>query len=287
MGDRLTRRRTFLTASGAALALALAAARPPWRRAGAAEDDSAAFRETMRKLAAAIRLSELTGERPGPPIPLRPEPLLRYGDEARDIHDSTLWAWGGDGRPVAVLKVERLPALPAGRRWIEGIVSLSPRRVAVTFHDGQTWTARKPGLEPAAVPDAPAPAAGEAARLTQMKALARRFSASADGGAPRGRLQLRLMAKPLCRYRDEPAGLLDGALFTFAYGTNPDVLLTLEARRSADAGTSWVYALARIGGGSPFVSLDGKEIWTQPFVYIPADQDTYVNRWVAEGDEPK
>ena len=48
-----------------------------------------------------------------------------------------------------------------------------------------------------------------------------------------------------------------------------------------------MYGLARIGGGVPSVNLDGKEIWTRPFADIPADHDTYVNRWVAEGDEPK
>ena len=213
---------------------------------------------------------------------MRPEPLLRYGDEARNIHESALWAWGEGGRPTAVLKVERMPAQVPSKRWVEGVVSLSPRLVAVTFHDNRTWTARKPGLEPDPVPDAPAPAEAEGARLVQMKALARRFSASEDDGPARGRLQLRLMTRPLLRYRDEPSGLIDGALFAFAYGTNPDILLALEARRGGDARPSWTYALARIGGAQATVSLEGKQVWIRPYVYIPADQDTYVNRWVAE-----
>ena len=70
--------------------------------------------------------------------------------------------------------------------------------------------ARQAGLEPTPMPDAPAPADAEGARLAQMKELARRFSASADGG-PGGRLQLRLMASPLLRYHDEATALLDGA----------------------------------------------------------------------------
>jgi len=134
MDDVPAGRRTFLVGLGAALGAR-------WRRAGAADDDTAAQREAMAAMARAIKVSELAGETPGPALPLRPNPLLRYGDEARNIFDSSLWAWGATGRPAAVLKVERLPKQVPRRRWIEAVVSLSPRRVVVTFHDGRSWTA--------------------------------------------------------------------------------------------------------------------------------------------------
>jgi hypothetical protein len=75
-------------------------------------------------------------------------------------------------------------------------------------------------------------------------------------------------------------------VFAFAYGTNPDVLLVLEARRPTGSAPHWEYGLARLGGGEPFVRLDGAEVWTQPVANPPARRETYMNRRELDREGP-
>jgi hypothetical protein len=243
----------------------------------------------MRKTATSIALTERPGEPSERVAPLRPEPVLRYSDPPRHMEDASMWAWGDHGRPVAMLKVELYPPHPPQRRWVLGLVSLSADRISVRYHDGQTWTSSKPGLELRELTGAPVPGGTETLRMAQMKALARRFTASEDAGAARGRIELRLMPRPFDRYADAAAGLLDGALFGFATGTNPDIFLVIEAWKSESGspGFQFQYGLARNGGGHFRVKLDGNEVWAQGLANPPVELETYMNRWIAEGEEPR
>ena len=63
-------------------------------------DKSALRLETMRRLAKEVKVCVITDGKPGPPLPLRTEPLLRYSNAARNLVDGTLWRWGdAAGRP--------------------------------------------------------------------------------------------------------------------------------------------------------------------------------------------
>ena len=261
---------------GLVLLLALAST-APLRAQPAGGDPGAARLKVMERHARSIKVA---GIDPAGPIPLLAEPLLRYDDRPRHLHDATLWAWGATGRPAAVLKVEDYADFPAEIRWIYGLASLTPGRIAAEVEgpEGWRWESSRPGLELRSVPGAPAPAESEAGRLGQMKQLARRFEAHEDGGPARGRLQLRLLPRPIHRYADPGARLQDGAIFAFAYGTNPDLLLVLESRREGDSAPAWHYASARLGGGATVLSLDGAEVDSVPAVEIPTRRETYMNR---------
>ena len=164
---------------------------------------------------------------------------------------------------------------PAGRGPEAGIagagagsegLELQCHRLVAEDHRRRVW--RWPALviptagrAPAAGrPNAPAPAGSPAQRLTQARAIARRFSVSLQAPKP-GRIQQRLLTQPLDRYGDPEAGLLDGVLFAFVGATNPNVLLVLEAW-SEDAGIrTWRYALARESNVEETALLDGKPVW--------------------------
>ena len=61
------------------------------------------------------------------------------------------------------------------------------------------------------------------------------------------------------------ARVLDGALFSFAEATDPEVLLLLEARRFKPEGDyQWRYTLGRMTSVRLIVRLDGKERWSLP-----------------------
>ncbi len=114
--------------------------------ADSASDQAVARLKAMGSLARSIKVSKVVDQKSNTPVALRAEPLLRYNDPPRGIHDATLWAWGQRGRPRAVLKVENYPTNDPARRWVFGLVSLAPYRIAVEFHDGKEW---KPLVDPA------------------------------------------------------------------------------------------------------------------------------------------
>ena len=60
-------------------------------------------RREMQRLAQSVAVFEIIRTERTESKRLR-EPLMRYSDIAREIYDSTLWAWGERGRPVALMK---------------------------------------------------------------------------------------------------------------------------------------------------------------------------------------
>src|SRR5262249_46602466 len=79
-------RRTFLASLGVVLAAVRA------RAQGVAEEPgkTASQLDAMRRLAKTATFAEVTDGRPGPPLVLRTEPLLLYGDPGRGIREGTL-----------------------------------------------------------------------------------------------------------------------------------------------------------------------------------------------------
>jgi hypothetical protein len=241
----------------------------------------------MRQLAQAVRIYGDMSER-RKPAELLPDPIVRYDDQPRFMPDATLWAWGRRGRPIAALKVELYTVAEGDNRRLYGLVSLSPGLITAEG-EGWEWSARKPGVELQPLRDAPAPADSDQGRLVQMRQLARRFSGFQKEPEPstRGRMELRLLPRPIHRYSDPESGLEDAAMFGLAFGTNPEVLLLIESRRQGESAATWCYGLARIGGAEVFVKLDAREVWKQSLAQPPTVRDTYMNRWIAPGEEYK
>jgi hypothetical protein len=203
------------------------------------------------------------------PASITPEPLHRWTDPTREFSGGALWAWRHAGRPVAVIAIELY-----GKAWSYEFVSLSTRRL--TADDGRLhWGPSRAGVKFQAIPGAPAPAADEAGRLLQMRELARFFEAREFWG---GRHHaLRLLNQPIDRYADAASGVVDGTLFIFANGTNPEILLLVEARRQGDAPAKWSYAAAPLGKAEVHLKLGPDDVWTSPLktdvVFKP--EDTY------------
>src|SRR5947207_203892 len=83
-------------------------------------------------------------------------------------------------------------------------------------------------LTPASA-EAPPPPTTEIQRPTQMRNLARRFTATRQGSTDTHPQELRLLTTPLYRFSAADQGILDGALFAFAISNDPDMFLLLEA----------------------------------------------------------
>jgi len=190
------------------------------------------------------------------PLEMRQEPVLRWPNPTREVPEGATFVWVLDGRPEAI-----------GCIWKHGILShafhsLSPARVTGE-HDGQViWHPEKGGLELQNFPRAPRMADSAVKRLSQMKDLARRFTCRLAAEGRKGE-DLRLLPRPIFRYEARRKDLVDGALFAFVQGTDPEVTLVLEAGRD-DEGAQWRYALTRRSMLALEAELDGERIWSAP-----------------------
>jgi hypothetical protein len=210
-----------------------------------------------------------------------PIPLMKYTDVPRQIEIATLWVWHDDGRPVALGKVEAYQR-KGGPKWLYCFASAATGLVDGKWSEGRGFHARKPGIEWTAI-KGPAPQKNAAGRLRQMKELFRRFSATCRDDVLKTSDELRPLARPLHEYSSPKHGVVQGILCGFAAnGTNPDVLIALEAVSEADDRDhpkSWRYGVVCMTASGVSVKLDKAEVFTRPYTRSPGDYDTWTYFW--------
>jgi len=197
------------------------------------------------------------------PLTLSKDPLLRYSNPVRGLKlsDGATFLWLDGARPLAAAAWSlRGP----GNAWRE-FTSLAAEPLACTRDGREVWSPKTGGLLNQVLPEAPAPLPNATRRLAQMRELAGRFSAVVYLPPNESVVtELRLLSQPIYRYKDEKAGVLDGALFSFSEATDPEALLLLEARRSKPEEYEWRYTLARMTSVRLIVRVDDKERWSVP-----------------------
>ena len=192
-------------------------------------------------------------------------PVLRWRNTARGQDGEAMFViWHQVGHPLAMASIYPW----AGNLMHEfDLLARKPGLVAKSKED-VIWMPTSAGVDFRKVPDAKVPAASPAARLREMKVIAERFEGTMTGwnSADSDNEKLRLLPRPLYRYqvspeegaRDVP---LDGALLAFATGTDPEIVLVIEAFGTGDALT-WEYACVRATSGGLEMRLDGTVVWT-------------------------
>jgi hypothetical protein len=231
-----------------------------------AQDGAADGRgEIMQRMAASHRLS-LGGENPVP-LTLHPEPIFRWSNPVQGSTDGMVFLWINASEPAAVVGV-----YPEGQTetYLQEWVSVSTQPLTARFGDEAVWTPQSGGVEWKKISQAEGAATSAPRRLVQMKALAREFAATfvpwVEPDETR-KTPLRLLSQPLYRYEAAGAAadssLVDGAIFAFAQGTDPQVLLLLEARREG-AAVNWRYAVARLASGAVEAQHNGATVWSAP-----------------------
>jgi hypothetical protein len=198
---------------------------------------------------------------------LTPVPVLRWRNVVRgQVGEAMMVVWAHNGRPVAMASI-----YPWEGMMSHEFDSLSREsKVRARDKDRVIWSPEAPGVEFKDVPGAPKPAATPAERLRQMKATAERFKATMTGWQADNSDQeaLRLLPRPLHRYdlasaKDRDPKLLDGALFAYVMGTDPEVVLMLEAIGTAEK-AQWQYAFVRATSGGLEVKLGNDVVWSAP-----------------------
>lgn len=196
--------------------------------------------------------------RPKDKLTLHDEPLLHWGNPARTGEDGAVFVWMLDGRPEAIGSIFTY-RLPNAIRRKHEFHSLAAGPLMAEYRGQRVWAPQIAGVTFQPVPGAPEPAGTPRQRMTQMKALSRDFSARMTD-EERKQSDLRLISQPLLRYEPKDRSIIDGALFSFSLGTDPEVILLLEAR-SEKGIQSWQFACARYHYIDLRVSYKEKEVW--------------------------
>jgi hypothetical protein len=196
---------------------------------------------------------------------LTPVPVIRWRNVPRGQEgEAMMVVWPHKGRPVAMASI-----YPWAGKMIHEFDSLSREGTLIAREkDRVFWTPETAGVEFKDVPKAPKPAKTPAERLRQMKAIAEGFQATMTGWAANNSDQevLRLLPRPLYRYdlanaKDPDPKLIDGGLFAFVQGTDPEVVMALEAIGTAENAV-WQYACVRATSGGLEVKHGDEVVWT-------------------------
>jgi hypothetical protein len=192
------------------------------------------------------------------------KPLLYYGDPTRANDRGSVWGWGEKGRPVAL--VELYQNVNNRTKWVYAICNTSGGKLRASRGGNPWWRENESASELKELPGAPAPAADAPQRQRQLKQLAGKFAGHEFWDPNNSRFELRRLDRPLHSYRDEDAGLLDGALYTLANGTNPEIMLFVEARTNPKDGakSAWRFAVGRLAHAELHLAFDGKEVFEAP-----------------------
>jgi hypothetical protein len=201
-------------------------------------------------------------------------PLLHYNNPAGETLDATVWAWGVRGRPVALASISQEMSLAALEKWSCELVSLADKPVLLESNPGWRWASKTSGIEWKLAPDAPAVGETPVVRARQMTEIARRLSATGVYKDGKEVIELRLLDRPLRRFADREHGLIDGAFYAFAGGTNPEVLVMIECRQDGSGNSAWHYGFARMGAGRLTARLGETVIWERPEIKLwnPAER---------------
>ncbi len=228
----------------------------------------AAWLQVSRDHAADYRLAKR--DQPEQPLKLLPQAVFRHSQPVRGDDIGAVYLWVDDaGAPAALGTVFAYSTGKPGERWVaHEFHSLATTPLVGEFRGAEAWSPAEPGVKWTPVPEGPAVAKGAPARLRQMREIGRRFGAHSTDASD-NRWELRLLGQPIYQYTakdaDEKTG---GGVFLFCQGTDPELILLLEAR-PARGKLAWHYAVAPFTDFALVVQFDGKEVWSLAKGHLP------------------
>ena len=206
--------------------------------------------------------------------PLKPQSVMRWTNATRGQKgEPTLVIWTNAGRPEALSSV-----YPWQTSLIYECASLAREKGLTATEDGRTiWSPARPGAVYQDVPAAPAPAETTAGRLRQAKAIAERFKVILveTKAGKEEREEMRLLPRPIHRYGPAEAkgahpDLIDGVMFAFVQGTDPEAVMIVEAVRQGDR-SAWQYAFGRATSSAVEAKLGTSVVWSVPYMWDSQD----------------
>jgi hypothetical protein len=224
-------------------------------------------RANPENIAASLRLTQAAAaeyelragnDESAPPLKLLREPVLQWSNPDRGEVHGNVFLWTREGRPLVVASLFKW--FTPHTHMSHEFHSFAEGPLSGKFHGRPVWHAGEAGVRFADLPGAPAPAAGDAQRVLQMKQLAKDFSGVKKERDDGTIVELRLLPQPIHRYAAPKEGILTGGLFTLVHGTDPEIFVLIEARGRDPASTRWQYAAARMTNSALRLRLRDKEV---------------------------
>ena len=201
------------------------------------------------------------------------KPAMRWSHFDLGRYYGDLYIVTSKKRPVAIFAMFRWfhPTTPA----YVCATALDDSEIVARRDGKKMWQPKESSLEWKPLPKAKEPSKSKAGRLVQMRRYARQFSGkvsmrrTASSSTFR---KLRLLPQPIYRYSTDA---FDGAIFAFSEGTNPAVLLCLEADLAPEK-TGWRYGYARRWSFESHMRHESGERWKAPSAQLKlTSKDAY------------
>tara|TARA_A100001391_G_scaffold204721_1_gene201463 strand:- start:2252 stop:3127 length:876 start_codon:yes stop_codon:yes gene_type:complete len=194
--------------------------------------------------------------------------LLRWSNAIDGSVYGDSYLWTDHERPAAFLSIyARVDGPVAARRLT--FQSLSSDPLTATLNNVAVWHPTEPGIQFFKLADVPSPSQKNSVRRLEILHLARQFRGRIQEVAHEDRFrELRLLTAPLYQYQSEPNHVENGALFAFVDGTDPELLLMVEARVEGER-RSWYCAPVRQNHRRLQLSRGDDRVWDAPSIAPP------------------
>jgi hypothetical protein len=240
---------------------ALLAEDPPADKAGGKPADIAP--PTARELAdrriqfMKTALDRYTVEVGGRKEPARvADPCLRWTNPIGGAPDGVVAVYAQKaGRPAALASF----FMNGRKKWVNEFTIIPESEVTILRSGRLFWKPSEYVCKFTDLPRSPLPAAKPVLRLAQMRSIAADFSVLDYFGPKETKENLRLLPQPVYRYSEEGA-ILDGAVFVFVVGTDPECCLLLEAYQ-VEKSSRYRYAVAPMSIFQLEVRYKDEPVW--------------------------
>ena len=197
-------------------------------------------------------------------LSLREQPLMHWQNTVRQQEQGGLYLWEKNGRPQVLGSIFTYQ-LDDQVRCRHEMISVSDTPLTSALHAKTVWSPKLAGVEWTPVDGVPKPPESAPRRMTQMRGIARQFSGTLKIPDQQPS-SLTLIPQPLVRYQAADAGVIDGAIFSFAVVTDPEIFFLIEAQKSAGGSLGWFFAAARSHYHASELRRQNQIVWEAPMV---------------------
>lgn len=200
-------------------------------------------------------------EAEGKPIILREKPLMNWLNNERQQDRGALYVWEREGQPLVLASIFSYEYNSTVYCRHE-MISLAEGPLLAKIDSQLAWSPRKTAMDWRTLDSSISPANTANRRLIEMRSIAKQFSGQLliPGKQPS---KLVLIPQPLHRYQAPTRGVMEGAIFSLAVGTDPEILLVIEAIGS-EGKSSYRYAPLRSHYHELQLERDGEVVWKAP-----------------------
>lgn len=213
-------------------------------------------------------------------LKLRKQPLMNWKNPVRTQSQGALYVWDLDGRPQVLGSVFTFEYNDRVRCRHE-LISLAEKPLTANLDGMVVWSPKRGGPEWTKFDSELVPAPSPSRRLFQMRSIARQFIGklvARDGQVS----ALTLIPQPLLRYASATDGVIDGGVFSLALGTDPEILLVIEAKKSKGGKVAFHYAPMRANYLELSLEHRGEVVWSAPEIIELQQTQAGQEPWASE-----